>query len=389
VCARDRVHLRLFVIAALAGSCGKPAAKESKPSPVATVSAPRLTSGAPFELVATSDGALLLWATGPCREGLQLQHFDANGVPRGSMQTLSACEPSHPDARITELVAVAGGGKLGVAWISEGAGGSEVLGSYGRDSGVTLAPTLPLGAAETSGPPHSRLWLSGAESGQLRLAYRAPKAACDAAPSGCALVVSQAHPPGSEAAQRGGGDTREVPFPCERLMVGSTWNRGIWYDAFCALDGAAGRATTEVYAIRPEIFYAEATPVLAGCTPLGLAPSQMGAVVFGRCGDELRVHVLRETQTRALIVRERRLQCDAGRPVLTLIGDHDERETFRLDAPRDRLELWIPPKIAPNESRVAFTGRRILIATVQANRLMLRTQHCEAQRLVSDPPTML
>jgi hypothetical protein len=203
------------------------------------------------------------------------------------------------------------------------------------------------------------------------------------------MVVSQAHPPGSEAAQRGGGDTREVPFPCQHLMVGSTWNRGIWYDAFCALDGAEGRATTEVYSIRPEIFYAEAVPVLTGCEPLGLAPAQTGAVVFGRCGEELRAYVLSETQKRALVVRERRLQCDAGRPVLTLNGDHGERETLRLDAPRDRLELWMPPEVAPIGSRVAFTGRRILIATLQANRLMLRTQHCEAQSLVSDPPTML
>jgi hypothetical protein len=332
---------------------------------------------------------LLLWSAGPCRDGLQLQHFDANGVPRGSTQTLPACDPAQPDAHVSELVAVAGGGKLGVAWISDAASSSKVLGSYGRDSGAALAQPLPLGAADTSGEPHSRLWLSGAESGQLRLAYRAPKAACAAEPSGCTLLVSQAHPPGSEAAQRGGGDAREIPFPCEHLMVGSTWNRGTWYDAFCALDGAGGRATTEVYAIRPEIFYAEAMPVLAGCAPLGLAPSQTGAVVFGRCGDELRAHVLSETQKRVVVVRERTLQCDAGRPVLTLIGDRGERETLRLDAPRDRLELWIPPDIAPNESRVAFTGRRILIASVQANRLMLRTQHCEAQSLVSDPPTML
>lgn len=340
-------------------------------------------------MVATSDGALLLWSVGPCRDGLQLQRFDANGVPRGSTQSLPACAATQPDARVSELVAVAGGGKLGVAWISDGAGGSTALGSYGRDSGAELAQPLPLGAAETSSVPHSRLWLSGAESGQLRLAYRAPTAACAAEPSGCALLVSQAHPPGSEAAQRGGGDAREIPFPCEHLMVGSTWNRGVWYDAFCALDGAGGLATTEVYAIRPEIFYAEAIPVLSGCAPLGLAPSQTGAVVFGRCGGELRAHVLSETQKRALIVRERRLECDAGRPVLTLIGDRDERETFRLDAPRDRLELWMPPEASPSESRVAFTGRRILIATVQANRLMLRTQHCEAQSLVSDPPTML
>jgi hypothetical protein len=383
------VHLRLFVISALAWSCGKPAANApAKASPVATVSAPRLTSGAPFELVATSDGALLIWAAGPCREGISLQHFDANGVPRGAMQTSPACDASQPNARVSELVAVAGGGKLGVAWISDGAGASRVLGTYGRDAGTALAQTLPLGAAETSGQPHSRLWLSGAESGQLRLAYRAPKAPCSAEPNGCALVLSRAYPPNSEAAQRGDGDTREVPFPCDHLMVGSTWNRGIWYDAFCALESAGGRATTEVYAIRPEIFYAEAMPVLAGCTPLGLEPSQTGAVIFGRCGDELHAHVLGEKK-RTLVVRQRRLQCDAGRPVLTLIGDHDERESFRLDAPRDRLERWMPPDVAPNESRVAFTGRRIVIATLQANRLMLRTQHCEGQRLVSDPPTML
>lgn len=328
---------------------------------------------------------MLLWAEGPCRAGLHVQRFDAKGVPQPGAATIPGCDPAHAgaDAQVTELSAVASGGQLAVAWISEGA----VLGTHATDQAADFAPTLQLGAAEAgAAAQRGRLLLSASETGQQRVAWQAPRGACASDSRGCTMLVTQPHPPASEVAARR-TDTREIPFPCPRLMVGSTWSHGVWYDAFCALDAEHGRPTTTVYAIRPEIFYAEAVPVLSECDPLGAAPSQSGIVVFGQCGPKLRAHVLRDGRRQAITVTQRLLRCEAGRPVLELRTERGESETLRLDAPRDRLELWLPPE--RDSSRVAFTGRRLLIATLQANRLTLRSQHCEGQTLVSDSPTML
>jgi hypothetical protein len=393
--ARDRAG-RLFALCSLCFvACGSGAADRGReravisvqPAPVKTIAAPTLTHPAAFELVATSEGALLAWAAGSCRAGVHAQRFDANGAPQLGAASISACDPSGPDvdAAISELSAVASAGKLALAWIT----GNSVLGTYATDHAADFAPTLQLGAAEPgAGTERGRLLLSASETGQQRVHWRAPRGPCAGEAGGCAMLVTQPHPPAAEAAART-IDTREIPFPCPRLLVGSAWSQGVWYDAFCALDAQAGRATTQVYAIRPEIFYAEVVPVLSDCAPLGAAPSQSGIVVFGQCGSTLRAHVLREGRRQAISVSDRQVRCEAGRPVLELHSDGAATETLRLDAPRDRLELWLPPSVAPSGSRAAFTGRRLLIATLQANRLTLRSQHCEGQTLVSDSPTML
>jgi hypothetical protein len=379
-------------------ACGKGAAEREREravisvqrAPVKTVDAPTLTQPAAFELVATSEGALLAWSAGSCRAGVQVQRFDASGTPQLTAASIPACDPSRPDADdpVSELSAVASGGKLALAWITEGAA-PAVLGTYATDHAADFAPTLQLGAAEPGvSAERGRLLLSASETGQERVAWRAPRGPCASEARGCAMLVTQPHPPAGEVAARR-TDTREIPFPCPRLLIGSTWSQGVWYDAFCALDAEAGRATTQVYAIRPEIFYAEVVPVLSDCAPLGAAPSQSGIVVFGQCGSTLRAHILREGRRQAIAVSDRQLRCEAGRPVLELHADRGDTEMFRLDAPRDRLELWLPPNIAPAGSRAAFTGRRLLIATLAANRLTLRSQHCEGQTLVSDSPTML
>src|SRR6185312_4632852 len=120
----------------------------------------------------------------------------------------------------------------------------------------------------------SRLAIAGADNGQMRVSWRAPEGPCSGSPGMCARVLTSSHPPTQEAAARG-RDAREIPDPCSPLLVGALWRRGVWYEAFCALSGPRENIepTTEVYAIRPEIYYAEAFPTLVGCTPLGVAPA--------------------------------------------------------------------------------------------------------------------
>jgi hypothetical protein len=365
----------------------------------AKVTAPGGSLGqvAAFELVATSEGALLIWVPpAVCERGLRVQRLDADGnvQPGSPTATIPACATARAGA-VTELSAAAGGGRLGVAWILEAAGQAQVLGTHGGDAAEAFAPVLPLGAAE-AGPrapqtQRGRLWMVASESGQLRVAWHAPRVACAGEAGTCAQLVSEAHPPAVEAAGRR-TDVREIPHPCPRLLVGSVWTQGVWYDAFCALGVTTAtdqQSTTHVYAIRPEIFYAEADPVLRDCEPLGLSPSRTGAVAWGRCRDGLRAHTLAPEGRRQLDGATRSASCEAGRPVLRVRGQSGQGDSLVLDAPRERLELWLPPELASEGGRAVFTGRRLLVAWARGDHLVVQSLRCQGRALVSEPAPML
>ena len=294
-----------------------------------------------------------------------------------------------PAAQIVQLSAVADGGKLGLVWVARDDHEAHVLGSFGADTGDDFAPTLQLGAAANvalSG--RSRLSMAGAESGQMRVSWRATDGRCSTGEASCARVLTSSHPPTREAAARG-SDAREVPVPCPELLVGALWRQGVWYESFCALEGLHAEPVTEVYAIRPEIYYAEAFPVLAGCTPLGVAPAARGVLVFGMCADGLRAHALGDSDRDVIASAVLDVRCESGRPTFTIRNGHGQSIAYKLDAPTDRLELWLSGKLATSESRVAFTGRTLLVATVQDAQLKVQAWKCQGESLVSDSSAML
>ncbi|HEX4353732.1 MAG TPA: hypothetical protein VHZ95_12475 [Polyangiales bacterium] len=334
--------------------------------------------------MATSDGALLIWAPATaCKTGLLVQRLGADGsAPRAPI----AIDPACGGGEIVEVAAASGGGRLGIAFIVEdkGARRARVLGTYASDSGEAFAPVLPLGAAEPTGrAARGRLELVATESGQMRIGWQAPRAACVGDTGSCAQILSEPYPPPSDPIERR-TDTREIPQPCERFLTGSVWTGGVWYDGFCALDRSSV-PTTQVYSIRPEISYAEVDPTLQDCEPLGLSPSAAGAVAWGRCADGLAAHFL-APEGRRQIVRnaERTLECAEGRPSLRLHGSQQTGEALPLRAPRDRLEGWLPASLASDDARAAFTGRDLLVAAPEAGHLVVTSHHCESQRLVSD-----
>jgi hypothetical protein len=303
---------------------------------------------------------------------------------------LDGCGPGQSErAQIEQLSAVAQGGKLGLAWIVRDHDQAHVLGSFGADTASAFAPTLLLGAAAAvAAPGRSRLSMAGEESGQMRVSWRAPDARCSSGPESCARVLTSSHPPAEEVAARG-SDVREVPLPCPGLVVGALFQRGVWYESFCAMEGPRTEPVTEVYAIRPEIFYAEAFPVLAGCTPLGLARASRGVLVLGMCSDGLRVHALGDSHRDVIANAVREVRCESGRPTFTIHNGQGKSIAYRLDAPTDRIELWLSEKLSTPESRVAFTGRKLLIATAQDTRLKVEAWKCQGESLVSDSPVML
>lgn len=376
--------------AGAAPNAGTSASASSRRRHVEARPAPQLASPAAFELVASSEGALLSWAPGPCAEGIHVQRYAIDGEPVGEPARLDGCGPSAAaQAEVVQLSAVADGGKLGLAWVVRDADQAHVLGSFGADTATAFAPTLLLGAAAPGASPgRSGLSMAGAESGQMRVSWRATDGRCSTGQASCARVLTSSHPPAEEVAARG-TDAREVPVPCPELLVGALWNRGVWYESFCALEGPHAEPVTEVYAIRPEIFYAEAFPVLAGCTPLGVAPAPRGVLVLGMCADGLRAHALSDSTRDVIANAVREVRCESGRPTFTIRNGQGKSIAYKLDAPTDRLELWLTGTLATSESRVAFTGRKLLIATVQDTRLQVQTWKCQGETLVSDSSAML
>lgn len=344
-----------------------------------------------FELVATSEGALLGWASGPCADGISLQRYDADAQPVGEPRRIEACGPGDDDrAEVAQLSAVAEGGKLALAWVvRRAAADAHVLGTFGADTASAFAPTFLIGAAAAQALPwRSRLALAGGDNGRMRVAFRATPAPCTSGQGQCARVLSSPHPPPDSVAERG-VDAREIPDPCPELLVGSLWSQGVWYEALCALEGPRAKPVTEVYAVRPEIFYAEALPVLAGCLPLGMARAPQGVLVVGRCDEGLQVHRLSEAQRVVVTDAVREVRCKAGRPSLEIRNGHGESIVYRLDAPEDRLELWLPTRVAAGVSRAAFTGRTLVVASAHDGELRLRAWKCRGPSLVSDGPSML
>jgi hypothetical protein len=352
-----------------------------------------------FELVASSEGAALIWAPSDCAAGVRVQRFDPEGRALADARDLQACgatsgSTNDDAARVIELAAAAGGGQLGVAWLQKRGSETRAFGTHGDDAAQAFSPPLQLGAAEAeeSGPGgRSRLWLVAADSGEMRVAWHAPRGPCSAEAGSCAQLISQPLTAGREAANRR-TDTREIPVPCARLMVGSIWTAGVWYDAFCALEGSPKIAMTQVYSIRPEIFYAEVVPALPACEPLGVAPSRTGAVVFGQCDDGLAGMLLSpegQGRRQTLHALTRTVRCEGGRPVLEMQSREGQRETFALSAPRDRLELWLPPRSGLAGQRAVFTGRRLLVAAADNRHLRMHSLYCVGESLVSDPPAVL
>ncbi|MET0387171.1 MAG: hypothetical protein ABW321_14480 [Polyangiales bacterium] len=365
----------------------------------APIAGPRVAPGASFDLTATSEGAVLLWAAGQCDLGLALQRFDPDGAPIGERHTLDACTAGEPpSALVAELTAAAGGGRIGVTWLVHAGERASVLATYGPDTATAWAPVLQLGAADVSAvstgasttePQRGLVWLAAASTGQLRAAWRAPPTPCTGQPGTCAQLVQQQLPPAAGSSGRP-TDTRELPHPCARLLVGSISQRGVWYDAFCALDSAAGAPMTTAYTIKPEIYYAEAATVLQQCSPRGIAPAERGAAIFGDCADGTGAVQLIGDNPRTLRGRiARTLQCESGRPIVALHDEHGHVESYKLTGPRDRLELWLPDSLAERGSRAVFTGRRLLIASQQDQRLRLQRYRCEGESVVSEADAML
>ncbi|MDD9932192.1 MAG: hypothetical protein OXT09_01235 [Myxococcales bacterium] len=311
-----------------------------------------------------------------------MQRLDAGGAARGDLVELDACagQPQGSDG-ISEMALAAAAGRLGAAWILEAGERARLIGTHGDAAVRSLASPAPISdSVPRSRSAAGRVSMTATRAGQLLIAYRTPPGPCERGDGGrCAHYVARLHP--QVAPSRGRGvELREVPEPCDVMLAGTLVQAGTWFDAVCA---HKPEPVTTVFVIQPEISYAEAIEALPGCLPLGLAPTERGAVLLGRCGAQLGARTLSPDgrDDRELRAAVRAVTCRDGRPRLTL-GDQDgPAAELSLTSHMSGLGLLLPPELAPAGARAVFTGESILVARAREGRLLLQRHACVASHL--------
>jgi len=340
-----------------------------------------LNARAAFDLIATSQGALLVRAA---PDGVRALALDPDGAPHGREWRL-------PTTSAIAVAAAAGGGRAAIAWVTHTANGASPAtaswATFGPDTAEGFAPPreiramdLPAWQAAPAARARGLVSLSAAHDGTLVLTVRWTDSDCSAQPGHCVRYARQvigAPPSGS----RRGIEAMEVSTPCAELLFGGVWVSGTWYDGTCTDDG---RPTSNVWVLRPAIEYAAVTPVLAGCTPRGVAPVSDGAVVIAECDDGIAAASLDlDGQVRRDVRRARRLlSCEGGR-MQARIDATGAGGTLglTLDAPASRLEAMLPDDVAPAGSRAAWTGEALLIAMPRGHVVVLARRRCVSGRI--------
>jgi hypothetical protein len=374
---------------ALAACSGGPAASAPTPTPEPAPAAPprpaplvagRLVSTrAAFDLVATGDGAVLAWGA-PLEDGggVRAIAMDGLGVGRGDEVIVAPAEadPSSAD----EVAATSASSRVAIAWIVRrgmSPRAQATVSSSGVDGFAPVADLGPSVALGIDGAGRGRVVAWAMPDGTPVVGHRLEPGPCRASGGTCARF-RRSRLDGRSAR---GDDPMEVADPCEPLLVGAISHGQAWFHGICH---GGDRPATTLYAIDPAgAPLASAPEVLAGCTPLGIAPGVTGALGVARCGDGL---AMQEIGPRGDVVVDLRNAtseaiCENGRPVIAIRG---EGGTLRvpLAESMSRIEALLPEDVAPPGSRAVWTGEAVLVATIVSREVALRRYQCELQRLV-------
>jgi hypothetical protein len=345
----------------------KPKTESAPPTSEAWVM-PVVASRAAFELTLAARGALLVWSPPAARgAGIVARALDASGTPTGDDRNLAKTQPGH---EVVELAAAFATTGVGVAWIESSANAAAVR-ALRLDSDAR-GTTEPMQLASTNGASplgRGRLALAG-DDGRLRVLYPTGPSECIESNLGPCTgfgfrELGATPPPRQEP-------WLSVPQPCTTGAVALGGLPGHWFYALCSWTGEA--PATTAYAIQMEPMYARADQVLKGCTPIGMTRVDAQTLLLvGDCGPVRRAARLglSPTPPAELVLEEPRVQCTPeGAAVL------GNGWALPLDGPRDRLETVLPAALAPEGSRVVFTGQALLVAEPTATGIALHIHTC-------------
>jgi hypothetical protein len=350
----------------LTSTTAKPA--PSMPPPMA---GGRLAAAAAFDLIITQDGPLLAWAE-PHAQGkagaIVVRGLDAQGLARGPERRIAT------ESSVIEVELAAQHDRVGLAFLESDASRTRTYASTLPLAGAA-APPAPIAIAESAPMPargRGHIALAAVGDTAMRLMYPAGAADCAGADQTACIGF------GFRELSAGTSEARtpwlSVPSPCPEGAASVASLAGRWFYAVCSWGADAPQ--TMAYSINTETYYARADDVLHGCTPLGMTALDDSTVLLGADCDAMRRAVRLTLDMRVpveLPLGSAALLCEASGPV---IRAHDL--SLPLNAPRDRLELVLPPSLAPTGARAVWTGRTLLVAHVagQAQQLELVRYTC-------------
>lgn len=360
------VLLGVLVAVACKREPPRPAPEPARP---AAFGAGRVAGAAAFDLVSTTGGPLLIWAQ-PREQGgaLQAQALDALGLARGSSRRIA--QPA-AGAEVGEIAAAALDAQVGVAFIERDASETRTRALLYTSSDAQPPELIAIASSPVDRARGRGSLAATATNGDtFRILYPAGKADCvESGQQACIGFGFRELGPG---AREPGRPWLSVPEPCPEGAASVASLPGRWFYAVCTWSHDA--PSTMAYSINVDTYYARADEVLRGCTPLGMIAIDSDTLLLGAdCSAMRRAAQLTRDMKPAteIALDDVRVVCDGERASISATG-----WSLALDAPRDRLEVVLPPAIAPTGSRAIWTGVALLVAHRQNDALELRRYVC-------------
>lgn len=375
-----RVHALLLT--ALVLGCTKPAGPQPAPSgsvSQAAVALPRSitdvtpSSASAFNLVVRSEALHLLWAsdasTGAWLHELQLgQAGESRGAPRG------IAVPAHALGKVTDLVAVAVGEQLAVAWLEQGRQEARAQATLIRDGAPPALLDLGPAALVAESSRGNIALAAEVATGRALVLWRGLEAPC---------VDAQAEPCVGFSFRRVGAGEAEstglplsVPVPCSSHSVQLATAEGRFHYGVCTRAGSVAQTTMFTIQHKPE--YARAEPLLRGCTPLGIVEAAERVWLVGDCKGKRRAVLvpLMDEKVEPENIDALAISCTARRVEL-----RQGRFVLQLREPRAGLESILPPRFVPTGARIGWTGVSLMAVYQAGARLEARSYTCRDGKL--------
>ncbi len=322
-----------------------------------------LASPTAFDLIASFDGAKLVWAArGDSFEVLE-QPLAKDGRFKGGAARLAV---GAARGRATDLVAAQLDRGVAVAWV-------EQLGDEARASALLsdargASQIADLGAAWPTTTVHrGNLALAAARDYAL-VFLRGTEEPCSEGQRQCfgfGLYRLEA-----EGALNARGLPLSVPVPCSEYSTLLSIVEGRWHYAVCTL--AESSPVTTLFNIQFEPEYAAAEQLLAGCRPLGLFEHEQDVWLSADCAGRRKVirgsGAQRTTHDLSGLV----FDCGSGQPRLRA-GDFE----LGLGPPRAGVHALLGPPWVPARARAVWTGQALVVAAEQGGSVRLTRYACE------------
>jgi hypothetical protein len=349
-----------------------PSASASSGAVTAPLWSRAVATEAGFELVALPDGAAL--AVAEKGGGLTVLLLDKRGAQRSPPVTV----PEAGRERIGEVALASAGTRLALAWVSLSGGEGAVFGALGDASTRSFAPPMSLGSVTLEhGAVRGYLSVAAGSQGEFLVLKRGADEPCvEDATRRCAAYGFRELGPATTETR---GLPMSVPASCAHGLAGFVSVEERWHYGLCSQ--AEGRPVTTHFMRQLKPFYVEVHRSFEGCAPLGSTVLGKDAFFVADCPGGrrgVRVGAMRQA-LREIDLSQVDVACESGRPVFR---DPERSLELRLEGPRDGLGVLLPRRLGKGNARAAWTGSRLLIASVKGGDVSLQSYGCRGSVLL-------